>query len=212
MKKIISAMLIGVAAFATINMETCKGCHGKNWEKKALDKSKILAKMSHDEIVSALQGYKDGTYGNTMKGLMKGMVSEHSYSDLANIKIKKNTASIENIEKSKVKRSKHYFVKGCRNIIAGEDTKDSNYTFGYIVGAKRFMSYNMFRYKMVVSNGIKAKDICKEFIRIYNQDDLLDYSMIELINFKIKEDLMLRNDYSVDDYNDKSNKVKKLFK
>jgi len=31
--------------------------------------------MTKDEIVKALKGYKDGTYGGAMKGVMKGQVA-----------------------------------------------------------------------------------------------------------------------------------------
>ena len=43
MKKIVLGTLIcGVAAFAAVNLAACKGCHGANFEKHALGKSKIV--------------------------------------------------------------------------------------------------------------------------------------------------------------------------
>ncbi len=54
----------------------CAGCHGVHAEKKALGKSKIINEMSAEEITVALKGYKDGSYGGRMKGLMKGQVSK----------------------------------------------------------------------------------------------------------------------------------------
>lgn len=53
----------------------CAGCHGAKGEKKALGKSKVIAEMTKAEIVDSLKGYKDGTYGGAMKGLMKGQVA-----------------------------------------------------------------------------------------------------------------------------------------
>ena len=70
---LISTMMLasdGAAYFAK-----CAGCHGQNAEKKALGKSKVIAQMSKADIITALKGYKDGTYGGPMKGLMKGQVA-----------------------------------------------------------------------------------------------------------------------------------------
>ncbi|MCD4668097.1 MAG: c-type cytochrome [Sulfurimonas sp.] len=54
----------------------CAGCHGKNGEKIALGKSKIIQAWSVEKLTNALNGYKDGTYGGAMKGLMKGQVAK----------------------------------------------------------------------------------------------------------------------------------------
>jgi cytochrome c-type protein NapB len=59
----------------TINLSACGACHGANFEKKAMGVSKVVSEMSKDDIVTALKGYKDGTYGGAMKGLMKGQVA-----------------------------------------------------------------------------------------------------------------------------------------
>ena len=60
----------------------CAACHGVNAEKAALGKSKVINDMSEKEIVNALHGYKDGTYGGAMKGLMKGQVAKLSDEDV----------------------------------------------------------------------------------------------------------------------------------
>jgi len=60
----------------------CKGCHGANFEKKAMGKSKEVNKMSKADIVAALKGYKDGSYGAAMKGIMKGQVASLSDADM----------------------------------------------------------------------------------------------------------------------------------
>ncbi len=57
------------------NLSSCKGCHGTNFEKVALGKSKIVQSMSKEEIISSLKGYRDGTYGGAMKGVMKQAVA-----------------------------------------------------------------------------------------------------------------------------------------
>lgn len=63
----------------------CAGCHGMTGEKKALGKSKVISDMSNKEIVTALKGYKDGTYGGQMKGLMKGQVMKLNDKDVQDI-------------------------------------------------------------------------------------------------------------------------------
>jgi len=83
MKKIVLGTLVcGVAAFAAVNLGACKGCHGANFEKHALGKSKIVKDMTKDEVSAALVGYKNGTYGGPMKGVMKGQVARYSEADL----------------------------------------------------------------------------------------------------------------------------------
>jgi len=63
------------AAAAAVNTAACAGCHGANFEKKAMGVSKVVSDMTKDEIKTALHGYKDGSYGGGMKALMKGQVA-----------------------------------------------------------------------------------------------------------------------------------------
>lgn len=63
----------------------CAGCHGMNGEKVALGKSKVIASMSEADLNSAMNGYKDGSYGGPMKGLMKGQVVKLSKDDIATL-------------------------------------------------------------------------------------------------------------------------------
>jgi len=86
MKKVLIASIFALGAstalMAGVNAATCKGCHGQNFEKHALGKSKIVKNMKHDEIAEALKGYKAGTFGGSMKGVMKGQVAKYSDADL----------------------------------------------------------------------------------------------------------------------------------
>jgi len=85
MKKITTAIIaLGAttALMAGVSAGTCKGCHGAHFEKKALGKSKVVKDMTHAEIATALKGFKDGSYGGPMKGLMKGQVAKYSNADL----------------------------------------------------------------------------------------------------------------------------------
>ncbi|MEA2072243.1 MAG: c-type cytochrome [Campylobacterota bacterium] len=60
----------------------CSACHGQNAEKKALNKSQIIKGWSASKITEALNGYKDGSYGSTMKGVMKPQVANLSSNDI----------------------------------------------------------------------------------------------------------------------------------
>ena len=45
-------------------------------------KSHVPANLTKADIVKALNGYKDGSYGGAMKGLMKGQVAKLSDDDI----------------------------------------------------------------------------------------------------------------------------------
>ncbi len=63
-------------------LKSCLACHGQDWSRPALGKSKIVRNMSRQNILRALKGYKKGTYGGPMKGVMKGQVSRYSDAEL----------------------------------------------------------------------------------------------------------------------------------
>ena len=56
----------------------CAGCHGANAEKPALGKSQVIKGWDASKIAASLKGYKDGSYGGVMKGVMKGQVANLS--------------------------------------------------------------------------------------------------------------------------------------
>jgi len=65
-----AAMADGAALY-----KKCSACHGASGEKKALGKSAVIKGWEAQKTVAALKGYKAGTYGGPMKGLMKGQVA-----------------------------------------------------------------------------------------------------------------------------------------
>ncbi len=82
MKKVILlTTILACAAFAN-SYQKCIGCHGINGEKAALGKSKVIKDMTKAEFIAAMKGYKDGTYGGPMKGLMKGQAMPLSDADI----------------------------------------------------------------------------------------------------------------------------------
>lgn len=60
----------------------CIPCHGAKAEKSAVNKSQIINKWSKDQILKALKGYKDGTYGGTYKATMIPTVKRLSDDDM----------------------------------------------------------------------------------------------------------------------------------
>ncbi len=82
MKKILLlTSILACAAFANPYAK-CVACHGANGEKVALGKSKIIKDMTKAEIIASMKGYKDGTYGGPMKGVMKPQVASLSDADI----------------------------------------------------------------------------------------------------------------------------------
>jgi len=81
-KILLSVTLLGaltnVSADGAALYAQCVACHGANGEKKALGKSELIGGWEKSKTVAALQGYKDGSYGGTMKALMKGQVAKLS--------------------------------------------------------------------------------------------------------------------------------------
>lgn len=85
-KNIVFIAIIGISASLMADAYTkCASCHGMNGERKALGKSKIIADMSKEDILSSLLGYKDGTYGGSMKGIMKSKVKNLTNADIISI-------------------------------------------------------------------------------------------------------------------------------
>jgi len=82
MKKVLLISLVSASAVLAANLTACKGCHGQDWGKVALGKSKIVKDMSKQEIIDSLKGYQNGTYGGPMKGVMIGQVKKLNDNDI----------------------------------------------------------------------------------------------------------------------------------
>lgn len=87
MKKIVLLVtILGLSSLAVADVyEKCAGCHGAAGEKVALGKSKVINSMSKADVVASLKGYKDGTYGGPMKGMMVAQVKDLSDADIVAI-------------------------------------------------------------------------------------------------------------------------------
>ena len=73
---------IAAAPSGKVLYKKCTGCHGQKAEKKALNKSAIIQNWDASKIANALKGYKEGTYGGAMKGVMKGQVISMSEEEI----------------------------------------------------------------------------------------------------------------------------------
>ncbi|XOB60628.1 c-type cytochrome [Campylobacterota bacterium DY0563] len=82
MKKVIVLTTILASTIFANPYTKCVACHGANGEKSALGKSKIIKDMTKAEIIESLHGYKNGTYGGALKGMMKGQVNNLSDEDI----------------------------------------------------------------------------------------------------------------------------------
>ena len=85
MTKVIKVIALGsllASSTYAASLAACAGCHGQHFEKVAMGKSKVVKDMSETDILIALKGYKAGTYGGAMKGLMKGQVASLSDADM----------------------------------------------------------------------------------------------------------------------------------
>ncbi len=67
---------------AMLFKQKCATCHGQSAEKKALNASQIIAGWDKAKLLEALHGYKDGSYGAAMKGMMQGQVKALSDADM----------------------------------------------------------------------------------------------------------------------------------
>ena len=66
---------------------SCISCHGIDASKKALNKSAIIKTWNAKKIEDALLGYKNGTYGGAMKGIMKGQVIKLNLNEIKKLSI-----------------------------------------------------------------------------------------------------------------------------
>jgi cytochrome c553 len=82
-------IVLASTTFAATNGATlfkkCVGCHGLNGEKKALGKSQVIKGWEESKTITALKGYKNGTYGGVMKGVMKGRVASLDEKQIASL-------------------------------------------------------------------------------------------------------------------------------
>ena len=80
---LVGTLFTASSAMASADLyKKCAGCHGVHGEKHAMGKSKVIASLGEAGVEKALHGYKNGTYGGAMKGLMKGQVARLSDADI----------------------------------------------------------------------------------------------------------------------------------
>jgi len=85
-KSILLTAFIGVISAQANPLYTkCIVCHGATGEKSALNKSLIIKDMSKADFMSAMKGYKNGSYGKEQKALMKAQVAPLSDAQIEEI-------------------------------------------------------------------------------------------------------------------------------
>ena len=88
MKKIVLSAIVVAATAASLSaasIAACAGCHGAGFEKAALGKSQIIKGWDAAKVEASLNGYKNGTYGGPMKGVMLGQVKNLTDADIKDI-------------------------------------------------------------------------------------------------------------------------------
>jgi len=92
-----------------VDLTTCIGCHGKNFEKPAMNISRIVKDLKEEEIRKALNGYKDGSKGGSMKEVMSRQISKFSQGEIEEVIKIITTGKIEkniNLDSNKTKEEK----------------------------------------------------------------------------------------------------------
>jgi len=113
---------ITAASAAQNNLKACTSCHGEHFEKHALGKSKIVKDMSEEDIKVALDGYKNGTYGGPMKGVMIGQAKK--IQDTAHLA--KNIKAVANGSSQKPNKTKCLSkLKSIENCVQDANTSKS---------------------------------------------------------------------------------------
>lgn len=79
-----------------VNLTTCIGCHGRNFEKPAMNISRVVKDLKEEEIRKALKGYKEGSHGGSMSDVMNSQISKFTDSEIEEIIQIITTKSIEN--------------------------------------------------------------------------------------------------------------------
>ncbi len=98
---------------SSIDLKSCKGCHGVDFEKAALGVSKIVMNMSKSEVSAALIGYKNGMYGGSMKNMMKSHVVMYTNKELSTTGIGMNNKKHSDVIKSSIELDS---CKACHGI------------------------------------------------------------------------------------------------
>jgi cytochrome c-type protein NapB len=150
---------------SVIDLKSCKGCHGKNFEKAALGKSNIVSNMTTTQVTAALIGYKHGTYGGSMKNMMTNNVKMYTDKELSQTGIGCNLAH-KKIYKSSIKLDS---CKGCHGVnfekaALGQSKVVSNMTKEEVTNA--LIGYKNGTY------GRSMKNMMKSNIDMYSEEEL----------------------------------------
>ncbi len=85
MKKTILITTLLTTSLLAVGFNACANCHGQKAQKRALGKSQIIQGWSIIKLRDALNGYKYGTYGGTLKGVMKTQVVRLNDEDITKL-------------------------------------------------------------------------------------------------------------------------------
>ena len=86
-QSLITLATLGLLSISTlaVDLTTCIGCHGKNFEKPAMNTSRIVKDLTKEEIRKALYNYKEGSHGGSMKDVMNNQISKFTDDEIEEI-------------------------------------------------------------------------------------------------------------------------------
>lgn len=77
-KALLLCLFLATYAFSS-SISVCQKCHGKNFEKRALGRSKVVKDMDKEDIIEALRDFK------TSQSIMKSYASRLSDKEITQI-------------------------------------------------------------------------------------------------------------------------------
>ena len=86
-QSILSLTLLGLFHTSTlaVDLTTCVGCHGKHFEKSAMNTSRVVKDLKENEIREALNGYKENSHGGSMQDVMNNQISKFNKEEIDEI-------------------------------------------------------------------------------------------------------------------------------
>lgn len=76
LKKPLLLSMVVTGLMAQTNIDNCYACHGINFEKQAMGKSKVVADMNNTALINSMLGYQDGNYGGPLKVIMENQLKD----------------------------------------------------------------------------------------------------------------------------------------
>jgi cytochrome c553 len=74
-------ILLTISSVA-LDMSACIGCHGEQFEKPAMNTSRVVKDLTPKEMLEALNGYKDESKGGAMQSVMNRQMANYTKDEI----------------------------------------------------------------------------------------------------------------------------------